>query len=196
MPSYNSTHTGAQHDSYVTNTELINLIYPVGAVYISTVATNPGTLFGVGTWTQIQDRFLLCAGSTYAAGGTGGAASHTHTTNAGTTGGPSTNTSGSTALTVAQLPSHNHEMPVWMWAVSTGFNTGTYNIPGSGNRTGNAIPYNDNRTSQPQYTSSTGSGSGHTHTLSSHTHSQVSVGTSSGSNLPPYIAVYVWKRTA
>ena len=182
MPSYNSTHTGAQHDSYVTNTELINLIYPVGAVYISTVATNPGTLFGVGTWTQIQDRFLLCAGSTYAAGGTGGAASHTHTTNAGTTGGPSTNTSGSTALTVAQLPSHNH-------GVKGGWGAGPSN---SGLfRTDQNSPAN-----RWSNTENAGSGQGHTHTLSSHTHSQVSVGTSSGSNLPPYIAVYVWKRTA
>ena len=94
-------------------------------------------------------------------------------------------------------------MPAWMWAVSTNFNQGTYNIPGSGNRTGNAIPYNDNKASQRQYTTNTGSGQGHTHTLSSHTHSlqshthsQVSVGTSSVSNLPPYLAVYMWKRTA
>ena len=30
--------------------EVINLIYPVGSIYISVVSTNPGTLFGVGTW--------------------------------------------------------------------------------------------------------------------------------------------------
>lgn len=47
--------------------------YPVGAIYVSTVSTNPKTLFGFGTWTQIKDRFLLGAGSSYSAGSTGGA---------------------------------------------------------------------------------------------------------------------------
>ena len=51
--------------------------YPVGTVYISTVATSPAALFG-GTWTQITDRFLLAAGSTYAAGSTGGSTYNTH----------------------------------------------------------------------------------------------------------------------
>ena len=193
MPSYNSTHTGAQHDRYVTNTELINLIYPVGAVYISTVATNPGTLFGVGTWTQIQDRFLLCAGSTYAAGGTGGAASHTHTTNAGTSGG--------TAITIAQMPSHNHGSSGGHTHTVQRSGFGNLNLSGGTVKAGGTITNwgNENTTgwNGSVVTNNTGS---HTHDSQgsgqAHTHSQVSVGTSSGSNLPPYIAVYVWQRTA
>lgn len=55
-------------------------IYPVGSIYMSVNSVNPGTLFG-GTWTQIQDTFLLAAGSTYAAGTTGGEAQHTLTDN-------------------------------------------------------------------------------------------------------------------
>ena len=35
--------------------------------------TNPSNLFG-GTWTQLKDRFLLGAGSTYTNGSTGGSA--------------------------------------------------------------------------------------------------------------------------
>ena len=46
-------------------------IYPVGAIYISVDNKNPNTLFG-GVWEQIQDRFLLAAGSTYQAASTGG----------------------------------------------------------------------------------------------------------------------------
>ncbi|MGO4963567.1 phage baseplate protein [Anaerovoracaceae bacterium Sow4_D4] len=62
---------------------IIDLIYPVGSIYMSVNSADPGTLFG-GTWERIKDRFLLSAGDTYAAGNTGGSAkatlpSHTHT---------------------------------------------------------------------------------------------------------------------
>ena len=67
------------------NNLLLN--YPVGAIYQSTSSTSPASLFG-GTWEQITDRFLLSAGSSYTAGATGGAATHT--------------------LTINQMPSHNH----------------------------------------------------------------------------------------
>lgn len=61
--------------------------YPVGSVYISTVSTSPAQLFG-GSWEQLQNRFLLGAGSSYTAGETGGSATHT--------------------LTVDEMPSHRH----------------------------------------------------------------------------------------
>lgn len=54
--------------------------YPIGAIYISTNATSPETLFG-GTWRPIQGRFLLAADNTYKAGSTGGEATHTLTEN-------------------------------------------------------------------------------------------------------------------
>ena len=54
----------------------LNLVYPIGAIYLSLSSTNPGTLFG-GTWEQLKDRFLLGAGSSYSVGSTGGAATHT-----------------------------------------------------------------------------------------------------------------------
>lgn len=46
--------------------------YPVGAIYLSTAATSPASLFG-GTWTRIVDRFLVGAGQGYTVGATGGA---------------------------------------------------------------------------------------------------------------------------
>ena len=55
----------------------LNLVYPIGAIYISINSTSPATLFG-GTWEAIKDRFLLSAGSSYSAGSTGGAATHNH----------------------------------------------------------------------------------------------------------------------
>jgi hypothetical protein len=33
-----------------TSADMVNLVYPVGSIYISTNSTNPATLFGVGTW--------------------------------------------------------------------------------------------------------------------------------------------------
>lgn len=76
MANYNSAYTGAQHDLYVTKQQLIDLIYPIGAIYISATLVNPGSLFG-GTWVQIKDRFLLSAGDNHAAGAEGGKEQYT-----------------------------------------------------------------------------------------------------------------------
>ena len=134
--------------------DLANKLYPVGSIYMSVYATNPAELFG-GTWERLKDRFLLAAGDSYAAGSTGGEATH--------------------RLTIDEMPSHAHEMAPWMWAVSLGFNTGTYNILDM--NTGNADPYNASKSRQKQYSTSTGGGLAH-------------------NNMPPYLAVYMWKRTA
>ena len=68
---------------------MFNRIYPVGAIYITTSADNPATLFG-GEWERIQDCVLVAAGGTFNAGETGGNAGGTHT------------------LTTAELPAHTH----------------------------------------------------------------------------------------
>lgn len=62
--------------------------YPIGSIFLAVTNINPSNIFG-GTWEQIKDRFLLCAGSTYSAGSTGGEATH--------------------KLTINEMPSHNHE---------------------------------------------------------------------------------------
>lgn len=120
-------------------------IWPVGSIYLSVNATNPGTLFG-GTWQQITGRFLLAAGGGYSAGATGGEASHT--------------------LTVSEIPSHSH----------------TYSDTQSRLAQG-SYGYNANDTMYDQFflqsksTGSSGGGGAH-------------------NNMPPYLVVYVWKRTA
>jgi hypothetical protein len=63
----------------------IQLLYPVGSIYTSTVSTNPNTLFGFGTWAAFgAGRVMIGNGSGFTAGATGGSAdaavvSHTHT---------------------------------------------------------------------------------------------------------------------
>lgn len=49
-----------------------NRVYPIGSIYMNINNTNPNELFGIGTWEQIEGRFLLGANSNYAAGTTGG----------------------------------------------------------------------------------------------------------------------------
>jgi len=129
-----------------------------------------------------------------------------------TSGGPSNNTSGSTAISAAQMPSHNHQT-YNTWGVKTGTSTLNY-VAGVAA---------DGFSGSANYTNYTGGGQGHTHTLSSHTHSLSSHTHSlsshthsmpshthsipshthsipshnhSVSTMPPYLAVYMWKRTA
>lgn len=58
--------------------QLIDRIYPVGSIYISTNSTfNPQTAWG-GTWVKTADgRCLIGANSTYPLGSTGGEETHT-----------------------------------------------------------------------------------------------------------------------
>lgn len=47
-------------------------------VFILVLLLPPPVALGFGTWEQIKDKFILSAGSTYAAGSTGGSVSHNH----------------------------------------------------------------------------------------------------------------------
>lgn len=115
--------------------------YPVGSIYMSVNSTSPATLFG-GTWSRLEDRFLLGAGSVYDAGATGGEAEHT--------------------LTVDEMPSHRHT--ILASTQGTAFGSSYINPSnGSGNST--------------DQTELAGGGQAH-------------------NNMPPYLAVYMWKRTA
>lgn len=162
---------------------------------MSVNAVSPSTFIG-GTWERIQDTFLLAAGSTYTAGGSGGNASHTHGyAHTHTT--PATTTDSHT-LTVAEMPSHNHAGIFYLDGNSS-FPMVAY--PGwDGNVSGYRTMRTDNATSGKGYTinpPSNGGGGGHTHgQKATTTNSQSTSTTDSGSSLPPYIAVYVWKRTA
>lgn len=58
--------------------DFVNLVYPVGSIYMSANDVSPSTLFG-GSWEKIEDTFLLASGSTFTLGQTGGEINHTLT---------------------------------------------------------------------------------------------------------------------
>lgn len=127
---------------------LLNLIYPVGSIYMSANNVSPASFIG-GTWEQIKDTFLLAAGTTYSAGAKGGEATHT--------------------LTVSEMPNHYHVMKVA---------TATSTASDAGWRASGVKAYSSQLANSP-------------------TDNITDVGGNAAhNNMPPYLAVYVWKRTA
>lgn len=134
--------------------DLIDMIYPIGSLYMSVSQTSPASLFG-GTWSQIKDTFILACGDTYSAGSTGGEASHT--------------------LTVDEMPSHTHDIEYS--SDGTTYSDAVIGKAGSSQSSSN-FAGSDSIDSQLSYRiKATGGGQAH-------------------NNMPPYLAIYVWKRTA
>lgn len=144
----------------VIKSELVDTIYPVGAIYISYDSTSPATLFG-GTWEAIQGRFLLAENTDYPAGNTGGEAT--------------------TKLKVANLPMHAHTYMDGRhaWGQST---SGTGVIAYDSGTTG-AYGYRTGGAWGDRYDSKGDDVLGN-------------MKAEEFSNLPPYLSVYMWRRTA
>lgn len=137
--------------------QFVDMIYPVGSIYMSASATSPSTLFG-GTWESIGGRFLLGADATYVAGSTGGEAEHTLTNN--------------------ELPRITGSMV--MRAVETQYNT-ILSASGAFNTS-----LEDSQSSTLAF-----KGSGKMGRLN-----MSFGGNAAHNNMPPYLAVYMWQRTA
>lgn len=169
----------AEGGVYSEGVNILEKVYPIGSIYMSTNNASPETLFG-GKWERIQDRFLLAAGKTYSAGSMDGEATHT--------------------LTEEELPHHTHTFDTDSAGAHThslnhvlGNSGGNWtgdtagNLSGSGRKFG----YID-----PDYTiktvTNTDSGGAHTHTGTT----DGAGGNGKHNNMPPYLTVYIWKRTA
>ncbi len=146
---------------------LLDMVYPVGSIYLSVSGTDPQTLFG-GTWARLEDVFLLAAGAKHPAGSTGGEEAHT--------------------LTVGEMPSHgNHLMQGRMYQelAENASNDSSYRsntlylgknaFASTGNFNRGWKDWNGGE----MYPAGTLKGGGNPH-----------------NNMPPYLAVYTWKRTA
>lgn len=145
---------------------LLDLVHPVGSVYISLDSTNPGTLFG-GTWEQITGRFLLGTGTCAPnSDETFGTIKYPNIWNAGagSTGGEDYH-----GLTVYEMPSHDHGI-----------------LSGFGDKNDPAIDSDGFR-----YEWWGGSNRGYNNAFISS-----SGGNGLHNNMPPYLGVYMWKRTA
>ena len=152
-------------------TDTLKKVYPVGSIYMSTVSTNPATLFGFGTWEAMPAGRVLLAqgksswGTTYNAGSTGGEATH--------------------QLTVGELPQHTHTAST----NTTGSHVHTYTWR---NYQGWAGSKSATKVWEDTATNNTGSAGEHSHTVTIN-----NTGSNQAhNNLQPYIAVYIWKRTA
>ena len=160
----------------MTQSEVFNFIYPIGSIYMSLNNTNPSTLFG-GTWEAIQDRFLLGAGNNYAVSATGGETTVT--------------------LNANQIPSHSHSFSATTTGAGGHSHTGHTKEHMVASSTKNqAFDYARNLYSSCDYTgiTITDAVGDHQHSVSGTT--GATGGGQAHNNMPPYIAVYMWKRTA
>lgn len=195
---------------------LLDMVYPVGAVYLSASAISPSVLFG-GTWEAIEDRFLLGCG-TRAALSTGGSIQtdatvtvpgHSHdlsitavpnlsVTLPASTG--SATCSHKHSVTIA----HTHSMT--RSSVGKAGNSGSTYYAFGGSTSSSASSTGAANTTT--FTTGDSNNTSHSHSLGSGSVSgTISVsGTADASaecqatlaldTMPPYLAVYMWRRTA
>ena len=157
---------------------IFDLIYPVGSIYMSVNDVSPEILFG-GSWEQLKDRFLLSAGDSYDAGSVGGEAEH--------------------IITIDETPSHTHTFTGsdithdhgTYQRSSTASSNPTYDTLVDTQATGEQMngwgfsmnAYSNRNQMRTTETTLTASGS-----------NENTGGGQAHNNMPPYLAVYMWKR--
>ena len=203
--SYISNYTGTEIDSSVALTkQIIDIIYPVGSIYMSVNNVSPATFLG-GTWTALQDRVLIGAGNSYAVNSTGGSATTTLTTLNMPT---HTHIFTGNQVTTSSAGSHTHNWGTVThgsntfqffnadsasggnWVGDTQFMIAAKRNQAGTSGLGNILSTSNLMTGNPLIADGV-----HTHTVTA-TGTNSSTGSgASFSNLPPYLAVYMWKRT-
>jgi len=170
-------------------TSIINAImlavYPVGSIYMSVNNTNPGTLFG-GTWVawgsgQVPVGVKTTDTDFATVEKTGGSktASTSYTPAGKNTGG----SVGNHTLTVAEMPSHNHN-------IDRAYGT-SLTLAGDIRWSCTTDAYGAGRVN----TQNKGDGGAHNHGFTNPTFTGTAA-TITESTVQPYITCYMWKRTA
>jgi hypothetical protein len=169
-------------------TAALQAVYPVGSIYVNAaVSTNPATLLGFGTWTAFgAGRVMVGFNSSDTLFDTleetGGSknsivVSHTHTLTG----------------TTASAGAHQHFIATNVEAGNEGSLSASNYMARRGSF-GSDYNYDPASTSTAANIGLTSSAGAHTHSLSGTTASTGDSGTNA--NLPPYIVVRMWKRTA
>ena len=173
--------------AYLTDcTDTLKKVYPIGSIYMSTVSTNPATLFGFGTWEAMPAGRVLLAqgksswGTTYNAGSTGGEATH--------------------QLTVGELPSHGHTASTDTININGGFRLDGTEVGGTTSASGVFSIGSSFTPSKGHGNNGGGSNVGRNINFNStHSHkitiNNVGEG-QSHNNIQPYLTVYMWKRVS
>lgn len=152
-------------DLRVYGKKLVDYIYPVGSIYMSVNQANPELLFG-GKWEKIEDRFLLAAGSKYASGSVGGEESH--------------------SLTIEEQPK------------LTGYiqfrQAGEFNILDSFTNVNNCFEYIDHGGNKwgNRMATEANNNDWNKNALVTYNNGGKNM---AHNNMPPYLTVYMWKRT-
>lgn len=174
-----NTLTVYKGDGSATNLDIISFdqIYPIGAIYMSTVSTNPATLFKIGNWEALPaGRVLLAQGTStwgvnYSAGSTGGEDKHT--------------------LTVSESAPHNHTGSA---TTSGSTHTHALTMQASHGKSGNGgVPrFGDGDIWSDYKTQNLSAAGEHSHAITINN----SGGGQAHNNMQPYLSVYMWKRTS
>lgn len=174
--------------------EFVDLIYPVGSIYMSVNKADPATLFG-GTWEQWgMGRTLIGVGAneenTYTGHGSA-AAGYVNHSEAEIKGGEYTH-----LLSTSEMPAHYHTADGNLTAATNGAHTHNATCEIVEDRCASGNDYARIATSGTATAGivSVASGGAHTHDITGNTSS--AGGGDSHNNLQPYITCYMWKRVA
>ena len=170
----------------------VDLVYPVGSIYMSTADTHPETLFPGTKWYTVSGRFLLGSSGDYAVGTRGGEATH--------------------VLTEAEMPSHSHSMPTHDHKVPGHTHGATVSTAPNHAHAVNVMKTGASGTARLVITNEEGIGTKTTQPAGSHTHTvtiqqseeartggTVALPGNTGqgaahNNMPPYFVVNMWRR--
>ena len=176
---------------------VVDMIYPVGSIYMTMNSTSPSVLFG-GSWQKIQGRYILASNNNIVAGRTGGSndvtltinniPAHTHTGRTNITG-SHTHDRGNMEIS----GSFTVDDQAWKFNPGDGafFNTGKtsrYDAKSDADKNAIRVGFEASRT----WTGITSSNGNHSHIVSIDNAGNGQ----SFSIMPSYIAINVWKRTA